>query len=132
MDISQADVSQEDATKFLPLSTLSFLILLVLADRDGHGYGIIKEIERRTDGAVRPGTGTLYTALQRLTDDGLIQEADTRPDIGDDSRRRYYSLTPLGRRVARHEASRLAHLVGLAADSDLLPETSGAVPGREP
>lgn len=132
MDISQADVSQEDATKFLPLSTLSFLILLVLADRDGHGYGIIKEIERRTDGAVHPGTGTLYTALQRLTDDGLIQEADTRPDIGDDSRRRYYSLTPLGRRVARHEASRLAHLVGLAADSDLLPESPGAVPGREP
>lgn len=131
MDIPQGVVSQEDASKFLPLSTLSFLILMVLADRDSHGYGIIKEVERRTDGGVRPGTGTLYTALQRLTDDTLIQEADSRPDIGDDSRRRYYSLTALGRQVAQHEAGRLAHLVGLAADSDLLPEAPGAGPGLE-
>ena len=59
-------------------------------------------------------------------DDGLIQEADRRPDIGDDSRRRYYSLTVLGRKVAQLEAERMAHLVGLAIDSDLLPQTAGA------
>jgi len=99
---------------------------MVLADRDSHGYGIIKEVERRTDGAVRPGTGTLYTALQRLSDDRLIQETESRPDIGDDRRRRYYSLTPLGRRTAQLEAERMAHLVGLAIDSDLLPQAPDA------
>jgi DNA-binding PadR family transcriptional regulator len=131
MDIPQAGAPQGDATKSQSLSTLSFLILMVLADRDGHGYGIIKEIERRTDGGVQPGTGTLYTALQRLTNDDLIEEADSRPDIGDDSRRRYYTLTPLGRETARGEASRLAHLVGLAVESDLLPQTSGGGPGLD-
>ena len=111
---------------FLPLTPLSFLVLMVLADRDSHGYGIIKEVERRTDGSTRPGTGTLYTALQRLTDDDLIQEAEERPDIGDDSRRRYYSLTALGRQTAQLEAERMANLVGLAIDSDLLPNTAGS------
>jgi len=114
------------ARDLVPLTPLSFLILMVLADRDSHGYGIIKEVERRTDGAVRPGTGTLYTALQRLSDDRLIQETESRPDIGDDRRRRYYSLTPLGRRTAQLEAERMAHLVGLAIDSDLLPQAPGA------
>lgn len=115
---------------FLPLTPLSFLVLMVLADRDSHGYGMIKEVERRTDGGTRPGTGTLYTALQRLMDDGLIQEAERRPDIGDDSRRRYYSLTVLGRKVAQLEAERMAHLVGLAIDSDLLPQTAGSSPRK--
>ena len=115
---------------FLPLTLLSFLVLMVLADRDSHGYGIIKEVERRTDGSTRPGTGTLYTALQRLTDDGLIQEAEQRPDIGDDSRRRYYSLTALGRQTAQLEAERMANLVGLAIDSDLLPHTAGSSHGE--
>jgi DNA-binding PadR family transcriptional regulator len=114
---------------FLPLTPLSFLVLMVLADRDSHGYGIIKEVERRTDGSTRPGTGTLYTALQRLMDDGLIQEAEQRPDIGDDSRRRYYSLTLLGRQAAQLEAERMAHLVGLAIDTDLLPHTAGSSRG---
>jgi len=114
---------------FLPLTPLSFLVLMVLADRDSHGYGIIKEVERRTDGGTRPGTGTLYTALQRLMDDGLIQEAEQRPDIGDDSRRRYYSLTLLGRQAAQLEAERMAHLVGLAIDTDLLPHTAGSSRG---
>jgi len=112
----------------LPLTPLSFMILLVLADRDGHGYGIIKEIERRSSGGIRAGTGTVYAALQRLSDDGLIEETEARPDIGDDQRRRYYSLTRLGRQVARSEAARLAHLVGLAVDSDLVPP--GLLSGR--
>ncbi len=111
---------------FLPLTPLSFLVLMVLADRDSHGYGMIKEIERRTHAGTRPGTGTLYTALQRLMDDHLIQEAEQRPDIGDDSRRRYYSLTTLGRQVAQLEAERMANLVGLAIDSDLLPQTASS------
>ena len=115
---------------FLPLTPLSFLVLMVLADRDSHGYGIIKEVERCTDGGTRPGTGTLYTALQRLMDDGLIQEAEQRPDIGDDRRRRYYSLTALGRQAAQLEAERMAHLVGLAIDSDLLPHTAGSSRGE--
>ena len=125
---SAAPEAARSPRDFLPLTPLSFLVLMVLADRDSHGYGMIKEVERRTDGGTRPGTGTLYTALQRLMDDRLIQEAERRPDIGDDSRRRYYSLTTLGRQAAELEAERMAHLVGLAIDSDLLPQTAGSSP----
>lgn len=116
------------AREFLPLTQLSFLVLVVLADRDSHGYGLLKEIERRTGGALTPATGTLYVALKRLAGDGLIAESSSRPDIGDDQRRRYYGLTYLGREVVRLEAERLAAMVALAEESELLPGTSSAPP----
>ena len=99
----------------LPLTPAVFHILLALADQDRHGYAIILDIAERTGGAMRLGTGTLYTAISRLLDGGLIEEPDERPDADqDDERRRYYRLTAFGRDVANAEARRLAALVKMA------------------
>jgi DNA-binding PadR family transcriptional regulator len=111
----------------LPLTPLSFHILLALADGERHGYGIIKEVRERTNGEVNPGAGTLYAAVQRLAEDGLIGESDARPSEGDDERRRYYRLTDLGRLVAREEALRLARVIRIAADKKLIPDFRFAV-----
>ena len=115
----------------LPLTPLSFHILLALADDDRHGYGIIKEVRERTNGEVNPGAGTLYAAVQRMLDDELIVETTDRPAQGDDERRRYYRLTALGRQVARAEALRLARVIRIASDKKLIPElrfASGGTP----
>jgi DNA-binding PadR family transcriptional regulator len=104
------------------LTPLSFHVLLALADHDRHGYGIIKEVEERTGGEVRLATGTLYVAMQRLVEEGLIDEAPARLGPDEDQRRRYYTLTPLGRRAARAEALRLAQLVRVASEKRLVPE----------
>ena len=110
------------AEQMLPLTPLSFHILLALADADRHGYGIIKEVRERTNGEMNPGAGTLYAAVQRMLDEGLIAETDERPAVGDDERRRYYRLTETGRQVARAEALRLSRLIRIAADKKLIPE----------
>ena len=94
---------------FLPLSTASLHILLVLADENLHGYGIMQEVERQSDGQYKLGPGTLYDNLQRLLDSGLVGEAPRLKD--DDRRRRRYKLTSLGRRVALAEISRLETLL---------------------
>ena len=99
----------------LPLTPAVFHILLALADQDRHGYAIILDIAERTEGAMRLGTGTLYTAISRLLEQELIEEPDERPAADeDDERRRYYRLTPFGREVANAEARRLAALVKMA------------------
>jgi DNA-binding PadR family transcriptional regulator len=101
-----------DARSFLPLSTPQFQILLALVDADRHGYGIILDVAGRTGGAIRLGTGTLYTAIARLDALGLVQESPRRPKpADDDERRRYYRLTALGAAVLRAETARLAALV---------------------
>src|SRR4051812_3720555 len=89
----------------LPLAPATFQILLALVGGDRHGYAIMKEVTTRSDGAVRLGPGTLYGALKRLLENGLVEEGDERadPDLGDD-RRRYYRLTKFGLAVARLEA----------------------------
>ncbi len=94
------------------LSAQQFHILLALADRDCHGYGIILEVADRTGGAVRLGTGPLYTALARLASLGLIQETARRDD--EDERRRYYTLTTDGRQTLRLEAARLEQMLAQA------------------
>jgi DNA-binding PadR family transcriptional regulator len=87
-------------------------VLLALADGDKHGYAIIKEVARRTDGDVALGAGTLYALVKRLLVDRLIVETDERPDPAlDDERRRYYRLTPFGREVAVAEVKRLESIV---------------------
>jgi DNA-binding PadR family transcriptional regulator len=103
---------------FLPLTSLSLAVLLALATEDLHGYAILKEVERESEGRIRPGTGTLYAALQRLTDEGLIAEAAVVAPDGD-PRRRYYGITTLGRAVARAEVRRLAQLIELAREKKL-------------
>ena len=96
----------DDTSRFLPLSPHQFHILLALTDADRHGYALIRDIETRTDGALRLGTGTLYTAIARLVELGLIADADRGHE-----RRRYYRLLPLGRAVLRAETARLEALV---------------------
>ena len=112
----------------LPLTPAVLNILLALADEERHGYGIMREVEDRTEGGVRMGPGTLYGSIKRMLGDGLIEESDERPDPElDDSRRRYYRITDFGRRVAGAEAARLESLVSLARDKKLLrgrPEAS--------
>ena len=102
----------DDPRRFLPLTPQQFHILLALTDGHRHGYGIIRDVDARTVGALRLGTGTLYTALARLDTLGLVQEAASRPAAAaDDERRRYYQLTPTGRAVLAAETDRLEALV---------------------
>ncbi len=107
----------------LPLSAASFYILVALGDADRHGYSILSDISERTAGKVKLNPGTLYTTIKRLLTDGLILELDERPDPeADDERRRYYRLTPFGRKVVRAEAARLEGLVALARGAGLSPK----------
>ena len=108
----------------LPLTHLSYHILLALADADRHGYGIIKEIEERTEGAMTPSTGALYLALQRMDEEGLIEHTEAPP--GEDRRRKYYRLTEAGREAALAETGRLAALLDVAAEKRLVPGEGGA------
>ena len=106
---------------FLPLTPVAFEILLALADGEQHGYSIMREVERRSNGAVALHPGTLYRALARLLESGLIDELDERPDPAhDDERRRYYQLTNTGIAVARAEAERLAGQLAAARQRKLL------------
>jgi DNA-binding PadR family transcriptional regulator len=107
--------------RFLPLAPVWFEILLALAGGDLHGYAVMQEVARRSEGAVTLHPGSLYRALARLLEDALIVELDARPEDGDDERRRYYQITPLGRAVARAEAQRL-HALLRAAEDRLLVE----------
>ncbi|HEX5217598.1 MAG TPA: PadR family transcriptional regulator [Vicinamibacterales bacterium] len=95
----------------LPLTAVAFEILLTLSDGDAHGYHVMQEVERRTNGAITLHPGTLYRALARLMDEQLIDELDAKPASRDDERRRYYTLTRLGRAVLEAEAVRLEHQV---------------------
>ena len=113
--------SPASPTSFLPLTPVAFEILLALAGDELHGYAILQEIERRSEGRLAPHAGTLYRALARLVDDRLLEELDERPDpASDDERRRYYRLTALGREVGAAEALRLESQVQSARASKLL------------
>ena len=106
----------------LPLSVPVFQILLSLSDQDLHGYAIIQDIRARTAGEVTLTASTLYAAVKRLLDGRLIEELDTRPGPeDDDSRRRYYSITPLGVDVARLEMARLERALKMARQKKLAP-----------
>ena len=106
--------------RFLPLRPVEFDVLLSLSAGERHGYGIIQDAEARGVTAA-PDVGTLYRALRRMQDQGLIGPTMRRaaPDGGDE-RRHYYRITPLGLRVARAEARRLAALTRAARASGLL------------
>ena len=99
-----------------PLAPAIFHILLSLADGERHGYAIRREILERTGGKLKLGPGVLYGSINKLLEQGLIEESGDRPDAHlDDERRRYYRLTPQGRRAAQAEAARMRELVELAA-----------------
>jgi DNA-binding PadR family transcriptional regulator len=107
-----------DVSKFLPLPPAAMHILLALAAEDLHGYGIIKEVERHSEGQCKLGPGTLYDNLQRLLDRQLIVEVHSGPN--DDPRRRYYRLSSMGKRVLAAEIDRL-EAVFRKAKNHLLP-----------
>jgi DNA-binding PadR family transcriptional regulator len=107
----------------LPLPPATFHILVALSSGDRHGYGIIQDVEARTNGELRLSAGTLYRTIQRLLEQGLISE-QARLVRGDDPRRRYYRITKLGTAVVRADAERLAQMVSLARDAGLIEGTS--------
>jgi len=115
-------MSPTAANEMLPLTHLAYHVLLALADVERHGYGIIKEVARGTNGEMELETGTLYAALKRLRDMGLIESVSaSEVAAGADQRRRYYGLTALGRDVLAAESERMAHLLGIAAAKRVLP-----------
>ena len=110
-----------DPRSLLPLTPIVFQVLLALSDGDRHGYGIIREVDERTDGLIVLRTGTLYTVLKRLLELDLVEDSDKRPaPHEDDERRRYYRLTAFGRTVMAAEARRLESVVALARDKRVL------------
>ena len=117
---------EKDPRLLLPLTPLAFQVLLALAGTPRHGYGIIQEVQERTAGLIRLRTGTLYTLLQRLSDEDLIEPA-AQADRGDPSgRRRHYKLTPFGQDVLEAEARRLETLLREARQKNVLRRPSGA------
>lgn len=108
---------------FLPLRPVEFEILLALAREERHGYAILQEIAERGDGALQLETGTMYRALRRLVESGLVRPAARKVTReAEDERRRYYAITALGSRVAAAEADRMARLVATARLVHLLPQ----------
>ena len=103
-------MSKPDLTTHLPLPNLPLHVLLVLAEGELHGWAIIKRIESMSAGAHSPSSGSLYLAMARLEEKGLISDAPA-PDEETDTRRRYYTLTPTGRQVLALEVDRLEGLV---------------------
>jgi DNA-binding MarR family transcriptional regulator len=117
--LSRRGESFAEASERLPLTEPVFHILLALAERDRHGYGIILAVQNATAGKLRLRTGTLYTAMPRLVEDGLIEEIESDDDDEED-RRRVYRLTPFGRAVASAESARVANLTALARARGLI------------
>lgn len=107
----------------LPLTHVVYHVLLSLSAAPRHGYGIIKDVEARTGGRLVLEAGTLYAAIKRLRDDGLIVERPGPKDT--DARRRYYGLTDLGSAVLTAESLRLEELVEMARGAQVLPADGG-------
>jgi DNA-binding PadR family transcriptional regulator len=108
-----------------PLSPPVFHILLSLSQEERHGYGIMQDVSQQTNGALQMGPGTLYGCLKRMLAAGLIEESGERPDpaLGPGSgeeRRRYYRITPVGRRAVRAEAQRMAGALQAARSKRVL------------
>ena len=114
-----------DPADLLPLTPVALNVLLALADGERHGYGIMLEVRERTSGRVRLGPGTLYGAIKRLKEGGVIEESAERPDPGeapdDERRRRYYRLSGFGGEVLAAEVKRLDGLVRVARRKGAFP-----------
>jgi DNA-binding PadR family transcriptional regulator len=110
-----------DPHSFLPLTAAMFHILLALGSGERHGYAIMSSVEKRSQGKVRLGSGTLYPSIKRMLANGWVEEVGERvdPELGGEQRR-YYRLTRLGRLVAQAEAQRLAELVEAARSTSFL------------
>jgi DNA-binding PadR family transcriptional regulator len=111
---------KDDSNLFLPLSPATLHILLALAGENLHGYGIMQEVARQSEGRYKLGPGTLYDNLQRMLEQGLVQEV-ARRGANEDPRRRYYRLSSLGRGVLSGE---IARLEGVVRDARLRLQTA--------
>ena len=115
---------EQSASQHLPLSVPVYQILLSLSDRELHGYAVIQDIRSRTDDEVMLTASTLYGAVKRMLAASMIRELEERPATElDDARRRYYGITPFGRKVARAEALRLERALAQARAKSVLPTT---------
>lgn len=113
--MARAKPSPDDPESFLPLPASALHIAVALAGGEKHGYAIMRDVEDLSGGTVAMGPGTLYGSIKRMIDQGLLEEADERPDPAlDDERRRYYRLTALGERVGAAEQARLRRLLSAA------------------
>jgi len=107
--------SSPDPARFLPLKPQDYFILFALVEGECHGYRMVQEIARLTDGRIRMEAGNLYRSIRRLSKEGLVGESDRRPaPDADDERRRYYRITALGREVFAAETSRMRAVVASA------------------
>lgn len=107
--------------KLDPLPPAAFQILLSLAEADLHGYGIMRQVAEQTGGRMRLGPGTLYSSIQSLLEEQLIEEITPADDeSADRERRRVYRLSSAGRKLARKEATKLAALLRVARAKDIL------------
>lgn len=101
----------------LPLPSATFHILMAVSNEDRHGYAIIQDVAELTSNAVKLSAGTLYRSIQRMLEQDLLIETESPDPESDDERRRYYRITPFGRKVAQAEAARLSRMVKLAQRS---------------
>jgi DNA-binding PadR family transcriptional regulator len=111
----------DEVMRLIPLTPAVFFILFALADGEKHGYAIMQETTKLSEGRFRMGPGTLYTTIQRLLELGLIQEV---LDSGDAGRRRYYRMTRQGRALLDLEISRMGAVLRLANEKNLLPQVA--------
>ena len=118
----------EDLSPYLPLSAATLHVLLALAGEDRHGYGIMQEVARQSEGQYKLGPGTLYDNLQKMMNQGMVEEAPS-PIDNDDPRRRYYRLTRFGRAVLAADVTRLESVVRRAR-LDLRPASLRPASGR--
>lgn len=115
-------MDDDDIGSHLPLTPIAFEILLAIGSGERHGYAIMQDVERRTNGGLSLHPGTLYRAMDRLVKAGLLQELEERPDpeLDDQRRRAYFRMTPLGQRVAAAEAHRLMGQIDAARARNLV------------
>lgn len=109
------------------MSPTDFHVLLVLAGGELYGYAILKAIDEESAGTVRPDIGTLYRVLARLASSGLVAESEANAEgaeVHRGRRRRYYTLTPQGRRALEVEARRLSGALEIARTRALLGDPS--------
>lgn len=105
---------QDEIARMLPLTHLTYHIMLAVRRDPSHGYAISKAVADLSQGRLTPGTGTFYSALRRMMDEGVLEEVPQPRGVdGNDSRRRFYALTALGRMVLEAERNRLRALLTL-------------------
>ena len=114
LDTSRSEKHMNDPNDYLPLNPRDFLVLMSLTVGDKHGYRIVREVEEQSGGVVKMDPSNLYRSIKRLMNKGLVKETEAKRSMRDKEQRRYYAITPLGRKVVKAEATRLDKLTAVA------------------